>query len=124
MVRGFVAVALAVVLAYVALALFLAGHTQPPADTRVSLSIVPGGGSIPITMSVVARFGGGPSRCSIDGSAWQRCTSPVVYEGLTFGVEHTIKVGGFEETWTSHLETKPRPRGTGLLANWHPFFEP
>ena len=115
-----------VLLSVLALAI-LAGCAQPPEEARVSLSIVPEDAATPATESLIARFGGGLSRCSIDGSAWQACTSPAIYTNLTFGVEHTFKVEAAgtvsEESWTSSLTTKPRPRGTAFIETWHPFFE-
>jgi hypothetical protein len=41
-------------------------------------------------------------RCSMDGGAWQACTSPVVYEGLEEG-QHVFKVrvyGSDSYVWT------------------------
>lgn len=41
-------------------------------------------------------------RCSMDGGAWQACTSPVVYEGLEEG-QHVFKVrvyGSDSYPWT------------------------
>jgi hypothetical protein len=115
-----------VLLSVLALAI-LAGCAQPPEEARVSLSIVPEDAAPPATESLIARFGGGLSRCSIDGGAWQACTSPAIHTDLTFGVEHTFKVevAGTvsEESWTSSLTTKPRPRGTAFIETWHPFFE-